>query len=782
MRAPRGAVHVHTIGAHNVSETAQKVAKDVIAASTVQKRVGLPMPVETGDATGRVHSTATDEEFVELEADSKWMEGLQLNATGRKLCDYLGHVTSVLDDGDLGTECPIDQACSFRRVLIRALETKETPFGLSKKLPNFIAMVQLCGERMLLTTDRSQLFQLLAHAPSGPRANSNAINAMATMIKYQKEHPDHSLLLTYSAPFQVDLKHLWWDVRSIRRDPHTLKVVDGEQAYQIHEGKCRATGSTSALESPLAVAMLDKEVAAYEQRVTAVDLDVELSLAGGSGAGESQSKRVQTLEGLVARMQSDRKKMQEAHSIDVIALKKRADDASASAAEAAKMSYEQERESEESLNREIERLAKRVEESIKEVSIQKKDNEQLRKEHRSESAASGIKKDEEIKQLKSKIALLETSSKQATTELSRCNKAREAALKKQETGHTKSLDEMERKLGKLQMAERGAKQEAEELMVKLAALSTAMEGRDTEKELLQHDLKKTLAATRVLRSFLVLAGLRRETVTDEHTALADVLKQLDGANGKLKLHELAAGASSVEIKQLKDMVGDREAARDQMGEANARLQARVEELEKANVAQVEPAPPTPTGADAETMTVPITSEADLRLGMLETESVKLKDELVARQNECTQLKAELQRAKSKASKKQVPAGFVPEETKPVRPVLGVPSAQSQGYNQVVNVHVGHGTNGNSTAVASTDMGHATDIDPSVEHLIANAANALRVLADMSRDCSRHKAAACEGWAQARAMQNFTGYQMPQQQWPVQQQMQHPHSPNGYHAM
>ena len=180
MRAPRGAVHVHTIGAQNVSETAQKVAKDVIAASTVQKRGGLPMPVETGDATGRVHSTATDEEIVELEADSKWMEGLQLNATGRKLCDYLGHVTSVLDDGDLGTECPIDQACSFRRVLIRALETKETPFGLSKKLPNFIAMVQLCGERMLLTTDRSQLFQLLAHAPSGARANSNAVCVRAS--------------------------------------------------------------------------------------------------------------------------------------------------------------------------------------------------------------------------------------------------------------------------------------------------------------------------------------------------------------------------------------------------------------------------------------------------------------------------------------------------------------------------------------------------------------------------------------------------------------------------
>ena len=71
-------------------------------------------------------------------------------------------------------------------------------------------------------------------------------------------------------------------------------------------------------------------------------------------------------------------------------------------------------------------------------------------------------------------------------------------------------------------------------------------------------------------------------------------------------------------------------------------------------------------------------------------------------------------------------------------------------------------------------------DGKYDDIIANAANQLRVLADMARDSARHKQAACEGWAQARALQNYTGYMASTPQW--QQQQMHPHSPNGYHAM
>ena len=214
----QGVLSVEGTVAGRVSLTAQNVAKNVIASATGKKRAAEPMDTAPHGSGDRVSVASvmqavkemapTEQEIAEEEADSQWMEGLKSCPTGKKLCDFLGHVMSVLDDGNLGLECPIDQAVSFRRVMIRALELSPTPFNLPKKLPKFVAVVQLCGERMLLTTERNQLFQLLAHAPSGARANSDAINAMVQMIKYQKEHPEYTLLLTYSAPFQVDLAHL----------------------------------------------------------------------------------------------------------------------------------------------------------------------------------------------------------------------------------------------------------------------------------------------------------------------------------------------------------------------------------------------------------------------------------------------------------------------------------------------------------------------------------------------------------------------------------------------
>ena len=149
------------------------------------------------------------------------------------------------------------------------------------------------------------------------------------------------------------------------------------------------------------------------------------------------------------------------------------------------------------------------------------------------------------------------------------------------------------------------------------------------------------------------------------------------------------------------------------------------------------------------MTVPVTSQAELELGELQTKHCKVQDELVAAQNEIVTLKAELQRARAKAAKKQVPAGLMPEEP-PAKaaPVMGVPPPphQSNGYNIVTNVHVGNGTGTNTTAVASTDLGHAADVDPNVEHLIATAANSLRILADQGIGVrARLRRRARSGW-------------------------------------
>lgn len=768
------------------SPVARNVAKSALAAATdsVRKRTAEEMPIQPAGSQDRSQPTAA--QLAEEEAEAQWMEGLTQSHTGRKLCDFLGHVHSVLDDGDLSIECPIDQAVSFRRVLIRALERNPAPFGLPKKLPKFIAMVQLCGERLLLTTELGQLFQLLAHAPCGKRANSDAICAMVNMIKYREAHPECTLLLTYSAPFQVDLAKLWWDVRTLRRDPHTLKVIDGEMAFQIGQAKCRAIGCTSALENEVSAATLDREVKAFEENISAVDLDIELKdLAGAPSASDASSpncKKIQAALSMARGLQTERNKLIADHAAEVAELTKLKEKAQREAGDAARLAYETERESEKALNREINRLAKECEASIKAVDEQKRLNEMLRKEHKSETSAAMIRKDEEIDALKTKLATAETSLRSKEQELARAGRQNDAQTRKLEAQHQRSLDGMERKLQKLTMAERTAKQEGEEMAGRLTTLSSVMEGRDAEKEALQHQLVLQRRSSRVLRGLLAVGVLRHgksvSTSEEQETQMAsDAIGTIEDLQGKLRINEMALSQVTGVRDGLLVQLSTTAAERDSLGEANARLQTRLEE------SATNP-PAKPEAANAETMTVPITSEADLRLGELETANVKLKDELVAKTSEIATLKGDLARSKSKAAKKQVPAGLMPDDkiaaaSGAAAPVLGVPSSGSNGggpYNIVTNVHVG----GNGGQMANTDLGHAPDVDANVEHIIAQAASTLRILADAARDSSRHKQAACEGWAQARALQSYTGYQMPpqQQQWhPMPQQQQH--SPNGY---
>tara|TARA_Y100000389_G_scaffold204734_1_gene259294 strand:- start:11014 stop:13215 length:2202 start_codon:yes stop_codon:yes gene_type:complete len=729
-------------------------------------RAGSPL----ASASESDNNAVADGDLDEMEADSRWMEGLHTSHTGRKLCDFLGHVNSILDDGPLGVECPIDQAVSFRRVIIHAMEQEPTPFGLPKTLPKFIAMVQLCGERMLLTTNRSQLLQLMAHAVTSKRSNTDAINAMAQVIKYRDENPECSLLLTYSAPFQVDLTHLWWDVRTIRRDPSSLKVVDGEMAYQINQAKPRSIASTSALESPDASATLDKEVEAFKNHITAIDLDIEFSAIEKDVAAQTTAKRVATLEALLARMQSDRKRIDEDHAAELAVMQSALHANREYMDEAVRMQTTAEREHDASLNAQINELAKSVEASLAEVERYKKENDTLRKSHRAEIHASILRKDEEIAKLKAQLTTLDASSKAASRELQNCNRARESELKRRDAAHAKSMDDMERKVAKLQLAERQAQQQAQGYLERMTSLSTAMEGRDSVAELQEHEVRKAKLALRVLRACLHLAKERFAPPACDDAIVDGLKRDLEQAEGKLKLFDLKMKTTEVDNEKLKAEVARRESENAELVKGNAKLEERNEELKNAAVPRVT--------QDAETMTVKITSETDLKIGELETKCVMLGDELQGKDNEILQLKAELQRAKAKASKKGQQAAVANEEM----PVLGTPAnnGQGNGYNIVTSVHVAQGSTANAPAMANTDFGHASDIDPAVEHMIANAANAMRVLADMARECSRHKHAAHEGWAQVRALQSYNGYMMSPQP-PPQWQMQ-PHSPNGYHAM
>ena len=183
-------------------------------------------------------------------------------------------------------------------------------------------------------------------------------------------------------------------------------------------------------------------------------------------------------------------------------------------------------------------------------------------------------------------------------------------------------------------------------------------------------------------------------------------------------------------------------------------------------------------ADQATMTVPVTSKAELDLGELETKYAKLQEELAERAARETTLRSEMGRLKEKVRKKQVPVSLTtvdesgtasaPPASSPThaRAVVGTPAAGGHNPQAFIMNHVHINGNGQ----ASTDLGHDPNGDVGVEGLIQQATVGMRALADMARESARHKSAAFEAWAQVRALQNFTGYQAPPLQYQQQQPM------------
>lgn len=718
----------------------------------------------------------TPEELAEMEADSNWMAGLHHSMNGKKLCDYLAHLQSVLDEGSLGLECPIDQAVSFRSVLLHALEKKPTPFGLPKKLPGFIAMVNLCGEKMLLTTQRSNLFQLMAHAPGSPRQNSDAAAGMMQMIKFRDENPEYTLLLTYSAPFQVNLETLWWDVRTIHRDETTGKITDGHLTYQVGESKPRETGCTSNFLSSSLYPTLESEVAAYEANFAAVDLDVEIGdvareAEGGGPSTGSASPAIAKLKQLCAGLQTQLKNEREANEHEIESIKYRHSVDMRQEQEKAKMSGAAERDNDEAQQREIERLTKETRGALDTLDKEKKKHAELMDYKLSELNKEQLLKDQsrdqkmkdqanEIKQLKAQLAVEKASSASASKRLNECNKARERQLKKRDDDHLASLGEMERRVQQATMAQRSAEQETGGMLEKLTSLSHAMEGRDAEKELLQHHLKDEKLRTRMMRVLVALAAVRG-----------------DSMRGRLVTLDLASGAAGVETTKLQELVGERETERDSLGEANAKLQKRIQALEERVEGPSAATTPKPVMVDSG-----FNAEYDPRSAQIDELSAeianlngRLESELEAKSREIVDLQLQLRnKTKGKKSAAAIASAAAAEEQTPSSgPVLGVPSQSGGGHGgqqpYIINqVHVGNGNNGN---MASTDLGYDPNIESSVEALIAQAAHSLRSLADMARESHRHKAAANDFCAQVRALQGYGGYHAPHMQMQGMQPMQ-----------
>ena len=198
-----------------------------------------PTTNAVGHTSGADATVATDRSE---KADAEWFRRLCTGNSGaRALQDHLASIETVLANN--GAQAAIDQAIHNREAFLAALHhslANNAPFpcGLAARVPKYVAIVNLSGKRMLLTSDNDILVRALCarSSRSTPRALAEQIHRFVLWVEcalnpvIKSAAPTTAfVLITYMLPWQVGLEAAYWEVNSVAiaaRDDGKKMVMD----------------------------------------------------------------------------------------------------------------------------------------------------------------------------------------------------------------------------------------------------------------------------------------------------------------------------------------------------------------------------------------------------------------------------------------------------------------------------------------------------------------------------------------------------------------------------
>ena len=148
-------------------------------------------------------------------SDAQWVANLSNHRVGRQLAN---HLASVEGQSDVHAgDCAAQEALWNERVLVHALarsinRQKPLPCGLSSRIPMFIAVLNLSGERSLVGSDSPALIRVLC-TRSTALHRSELKQALKMFEDHAAERIDAALnfvILTYSMPWQSGTDSVYW--------------------------------------------------------------------------------------------------------------------------------------------------------------------------------------------------------------------------------------------------------------------------------------------------------------------------------------------------------------------------------------------------------------------------------------------------------------------------------------------------------------------------------------------------------------------------------------------
>ena len=188
--------------------------------------------------------------------DASWLSRLHRNRSGRTLQDHLACVEDRLDSN--GREGSIQEAINNRRTFVRALNSavgkqRPPPCGLPSSIPRYVAIVNLSGQRMMLTSNRDTLMRKLCSRswlmhPDTLLEQLCAFEAFLNhgCIKAQNKDGAHVpserfVLITYSLPWQSGIGNAFWEVNAVNI------IGDRSGARFVCDRTCSLTSMSSAV-------------------------------------------------------------------------------------------------------------------------------------------------------------------------------------------------------------------------------------------------------------------------------------------------------------------------------------------------------------------------------------------------------------------------------------------------------------------------------------------------------------------------------------------------------
>tara|TARA_Y100000768_G_scaffold241623_1_gene183117 strand:+ start:6124 stop:8229 length:2106 start_codon:yes stop_codon:yes gene_type:complete len=239
------------------------------------------------------------------ETDSKWVDRLELSGAGRQLMEHLKAIDATVRNNSR-TECAPQQCADFRRLFCYAFSKSERCFGLPKKTPKCVCIVNLSGYRAMFYSDNFLLIRLLCMG--GPEASQRTIIGVQKMFDVATEH-NTNLLLCFSLPWQAGVERVHWDLRTLERESDGT-VRDGRRAFSYTFEDPRQVTNTNDvdIDDPR---ILEEQELFFSRHFSCACLDIELTQEQEMGMQEDagfswSTNQVHQLKSLLATVTNQR--------------------------------------------------------------------------------------------------------------------------------------------------------------------------------------------------------------------------------------------------------------------------------------------------------------------------------------------------------------------------------------------------------------------------------------------------------------------------------------------